>query len=189
MMTLWVDAFETLAIFGIVTVLFYSVYTEPKYKLQSCPETLQDNQPGDVDTSVSTMDRVGAELEGSINTSESTNPASQPPASAFKAISNKVDFTPTFSKCFISYGLFIGAFAILDFIADVLRLMNWHVFGHLSMAMNVIVGIVFLPIWLLIFAKQLPEATSRFERTQRWEGMIGNGDDETSGLMRKGEAA
>lgn len=34
-MLLWVDAFESLAVFGIVAVFFFSIGTEPKHRLVS----------------------------------------------------------------------------------------------------------------------------------------------------------
>jgi len=174
-MTLWVDAFETLAFFGITSVFFYSVAKEPKYRVKSSAmleETI-----------------VGIELEGSDNSVSSAKPCSspQPPAAAFAAVSLKVPCKPSFNKCFIYYGLVIGVFSLLDFIADVLRFVNWKVFGSLSMAMNILVGVFLLPIWLLCLARQLPLVTERFERSQRWAEIRSEGDDgERTSLVIKG---
>lgn len=172
-MTLWVDAFETLAMFGIVSILFYSVATEPKYKIKSVE--------GDFDDTRSDMDRIGVELE-EFGSTRRLN-FNEPPASAFSH--TKIPIPRTFNKCFLYYGLFIGGLCIIDFIADVLRFVNWMVFGRIAMAINVVVGVILLPIWLLIFAKQLPIATERFERMQhRYEMM--DEDAEKPSLIGKG---
>ena len=172
-MILWVDAFETLAMFGIVSILFYSVATEPKYKTKSVE--------GDFDDTRSDMDRIGVELE-EFGSTRRLN-FNEPPASAFSH--TKIPIPRTFNKCFLYYGLFIGGLCIIDFIADVLRFVNWMVFGRLAMAINVVVGVILLPIWLLIFAKQLPIATERFERMQhRYEMM--DEDAEKTSLIGKG---
>jgi hypothetical protein len=181
-MTVWVDAFESLAMFGIVYLLFFSVSTESKYKTKRSSDRIPDDQGLDLDDS-DNMDRIGVELDAISN--PDTN---QPPTSAFNGVSPKVEIPPTFNKCFINYGLFIGAISIIDFVADVLRFVNWKVFGRLAMAINVVVGVVLLPIWLLIFAKQLPAATERFERMQQWDEMM-DGDTEQTALVDKGQTA
>lgn len=179
-MILWVDAFETLAMFGIVMTLYYSVSLEPKYKSKRMSNTGEDESAG-LDGSDS-MDRIGVELD------TISNPDSTPPSKAFNDLSSKVAIPATFNKCFINYGLFLGAVSIIDFIADVLRFVNWMAFGRIAMALNVIVGVILLPIWLLIFAKQLPIATERFEKMQRWDDIMDDEDEKTA-LVGNGTAA
>jgi hypothetical protein len=175
-MILWVDAFETLTMFGIVTVIYYSVSSEPKYHSKRSSGTVEDESAG-LDGSDS-MDRIGVEMD------TISNPDSTPPLAAFNGLSSKVAISSTFNKCFINYGLFLGAVSVIDFIVDVLRFANWKVFGRISIAINVIVGAILLPIWLLIFAKQLPVATERFENKQRWDE-----EDEKTSLLGRGTAA
>lgn len=165
-MTLWVDAFETLAMFGIFTVMYYSVAAEPKFKIGGAGRET-GSQQNTRDSSAPIVDIVDSDFH--------SEPADVP---------NKIAIKPTFDKCFLYFGLFIGFLSILNFVADVLRFRNWFLFGHLSMAMSIIVGVVFLPVWLLVFAKQLPEATERFERVQRWEGVVQNAESETSELIQ-----
>ena len=173
-MILWVDAFETLAMFGIVTVLYYSVSSEPKFKNRPT-NVIQDDQSAGNDS----LDRLEVEID------TTTNPdGNKPPTSAFETI--KVPIEPTFNKCFTYYGLFIGATSLVDFVADVLRFVNWKLFGRIAMAINVVVGVILLPIWLLIFARQLPAATEKFEKMQRWDEIV---DEERTSLVGKGHAA
>ncbi|KAL7515565.1 hypothetical protein ACHAXN_012725 [Cyclotella atomus] len=166
-MILWVDAFETLIMFGIVTAIYYSVSSEPSPRSSG---TVEDESAG---LGSDSMDRIGVELD------TISNPDSTPPSKAFNDLSSKVAIHTTFNKCFINYGLFLGAVSIIDFIMDVLRFVNWKVFGSLSMALNVIIGVILLPVWLLIFAKQLPVATEKFENMQQWEE-----EDEKRSLVR-----
>lgn len=166
-MILWVDAFETLIMFGIVTVIYYSVSSELSPRSSG---TVEDESAG---LGSDSMDRIGVELD------TISNPDSTPPSKAFNDLSSKVAIHTTFNKCFINYGVFLGAVSIIDFIMDVLRFVNWKVFGSLSMALNVIIGVILLPVWLLIFAKQLPVATEKFENMQQWEE-----DDEKRSLVR-----
>ena len=181
-MTLWVDAFETLAMFGIVSVLHYSVSSEPKFK-NTRSNAAQEDPSVDSD-SFNRLEAVEAlEVELDTTTSNHSNP-NNPPNSVFESI--KVPIQPTFNKCFTYYGLFIGVISLIGFIADVLRFVNWHLYGRIAMAIQIVVGVILLPIWLLIFARQLPVATEKFERIQRWGEIV---DGERIALVDKAHAA
>lgn len=194
---IWIDAFEALAIFGIVVVLFYSIYTEDKFRvnLNSMPAKVEksssiivqnDDKADAASGGASTSGVIGdTELSGSTYRSDS-NQTPPPPSSAFAATSSKIPIKPTFNKCFAWYGLFVGLLAILDFLADVLRFVDWKLFGRIAMATNVLLGVIFLPVWLLCLAAQLPAATARFEREERRAGIVGHSvGDETAALMGK----
>ena len=86
-------------------------------------------------------------------------------------MTTEVPVQATFSKCLANYGLFVGLLALLDFVADLLRFVNWPLFGRMAMIMNILLGVIFLPVWLLCLARELPSATERFERE---EGRVGN---------------
>lgn len=172
---LWIDAFEALALFGITVVLFYSVATEPKFKVKRSSSIVIESEDG---TPGSSASDTWSDADAS--------PSSAPPSSAFAAVSSKIPVKPTFSKCFAWYGLFVGLLAILDFLADVLRFVNWGLFGRMAMATNALLGVIFLPIWLLCLASQLPAATERFEREERRASIVSsNVDDERSALTGK----
>lgn len=175
-MTLWIDAFESLALFGIVALIFYSVMAEPKYKMKrSASQSIVVNGESSED------DGADAASGTSGSTASTTAPAStSPPQSAFAAVSTKVPIKPTFTKCFAWFGLFIGTLAIVDFLADVLRFVDWKFFGRIAMATNVLLGAIFLPIWLLCLARQLPMATERFEREEKRAGILSGGDETAS---------
>ncbi|KAK1739456.1 hypothetical protein QTG54_009999 [Skeletonema marinoi] len=185
-MLLWIDSFEALAIFGIVVIIWYSVGLEPKFK--SVKRSLS------VDTGVvaSSPESENAiiiedEAEESLDDDSQEVPTTQqPPSSAFAAVSatTKVAVKPTFTKCFTYYGLFVGFLSAIDFVAAVLRFINWPLFGRIAMVTQTLVGVIFLPIWLLIFAKQLGRATDSFEREeQRRVHLDGCTDDEVTGLL------
>ena len=132
-----------------------------------------------------TTEEIDQSLEESLADSQ-VSPTQQPPSSAFAAVSTsaKVEVKPTFTKCFTYYGLFVGLLSAIDFVATVLRFINWPLFGKIAMATQVLVGVIFLPIWLLIFAKQLGSATNRFEREEQRKILLdGCSDDEVAGLL------
>lgn len=194
-MLLWIDAFEALALFGIVVVMFYSISSEPKFRTKrtaASQSIVVNSESEDVGAdaasgsaaSTSTSGVVGdTELSGTVYRSDS-KPSSTPPPSAFAAVSSKVAVKPTFTKCFAYYGLFVGLLALVDFVADVLRFINWPLFGRIAMATNILLGVVFLPIWLLCLARQLPVATERFEREGKRDATILDaGEDEMAKLL------
>ena len=168
-MLLWIDAFEALALLGIVIVIFYSVASEPKFKVKRSSSIVVENEDNADAASGSGTSVVSAE------TGLSATGSATPPPSAFASVTSKIPVKPTFTRCFTYYGLFVGLLAMLDFLADVLRFVNWKLFGRIAMATNALLGVVFLPIWLLILAKQLPEATDRFERESKRENIVLNG--------------
>lgn len=203
-LVLWIDAFEALALFGIVTVLYYSVVTEPVNRNASLHSSAPSDSAfrNDGDDSVTSADSGAVEGEfanGVItDASETSLSSSPPPAAAFAAVpatqSSTTMTTRTFSKSFIRYGVFVGLIALLDFLADVLRFMNWRVFGTMGMALNILLGCVLLPIWLLCLGRQLPMATERFERAERRRSVlldrvvasVSSSKEEAVGLMNKG---
>lgn len=156
-MLLWIDAFESLALFGIVSVIFYSIETEPRFEVKRRND---DAAPAIV-------------VENTWN-EDDASPSSGAAAGAAGGTTTKVPVKPTFSQCFAIYGLFVGLLALLDFVADVCRFVNWSVFGRMAMAMNLVLGVFLLPIWLLVLAKELPAATARYEREESQVGMLVN---------------
>jgi len=185
-MLLWIDSFEALAIFGIVIIIWYSVGLEPKFK--SVKRSLSVDT-GVVASSPASENAIIIEDEAEESPdddSQEVPSTQQPPSSAFAAVSatTKVAVKPTFTKCFTYYGLFVGFLSAIDFVAAVLRFINWPLFGRIAMVTQTLVGVIFLPIWLLIFAKQLGRATDSFEREeQRRVHLDGCTDDEVTGLL------
>lgn len=175
-MVLWVDAFEAMALFGIVVVMFYSVTTEQTFSnVNILVDDAATNNANDIsadDDALNTEEFSGSVHDSASSCSQepSSSRSSTPPPSAFHARLSSQSMPaiqPTFTKCFANFGLFIGFLALLDFFADVLRFINWHIFGKLALATNILIGVVFLPTWLLILARQLPAATERLEREGR----------------------
>jgi len=187
-MLLWIDSFEALTIFGIVIIIWYSVGLEPKFKVVKRSLSVETGVVAGSPESESIIIEDEDEREESlVGDSQVVAPTTQqPPSSAFDAVSasSKVELKPTFTKCFTYYGLFVGFLSVIDFVAAVLRFINWPLFSKIAMATQILVGVIFLPIWLLMFGKQLGRATDNFEREeQRRISLDGCTDDEVTGLL------
>mmetsp|Transcript_22002 Transcript_22002/g.46300 ORF Transcript_22002/g.46300 Transcript_22002/m.46300 type:complete len:368 (-) Transcript_22002:219-1322(-) len=195
-MLLWVDAFEALTFFGIVVILFYSVSTERTIIKQTLDSerSRAENDNKSISVDGESSSDVGDEDESTTRQRQKKPHSSTPPLSAFAAVSGNTSTTliivkPSFTKRFVYFGLLIGIISLVDFIADVLRFVNWKLFERIAMATNIIVGVILLPIWLLCLAWQLPGATERFERAEGRAKILldryGNG--EGAGLISKGD--
>jgi hypothetical protein len=188
-MLLWIDSFEALAIFGIVVIIWYSVGMEPKFKLVQRSSLSVDTGVVAANNIPESENVIAMEEteERSLDDDSQEPTTQQPPSSAFAAVSSstKVEVKPTFTKCFTYFGLFVGLLSLIDFVATVLRFINWPLFSRIAMVTQVLVGIICLPIWLLIFAKQLGRATDSFERVEqrRIHHLDGCTDDEVAGLL------
>ena len=182
-LSLWIDSFEALAFFGIVATIFHSVVREPRFKTKKSSGIIVSEGENGLENEVGADAVSGGGLAA---TGEDGASSSSPPQSAFASVTTKVAVKPTFSACFVWFGLFVGFLCWVSFLADVLRFVNWKIFGRLAMAMDGVLGIFFLPIWLLMLAKQLPAATERFEREEKRVSVLLNAlEDETAAL--KGE--
>mmetsp|Transcript_21670 Transcript_21670/g.31006 ORF Transcript_21670/g.31006 Transcript_21670/m.31006 type:complete len:252 (-) Transcript_21670:710-1465(-) len=189
-MLLWIDSFEALMIFGIVIIIWYSVGLEPKYKSvkRSSLSVETGVVAGSSESQSIIIENDEDETEESVgDDSQGVAPTTQqPPSSAFEAVSEytKVEVKPTFTKCFTYYGLFVGFLSAIDFVAAVLRFINWPLFSKIAMATQILVGVIFLPIWLLIFAKQLGRATDSFEREEQRRIRLDDcTEEEVAGLL------
>jgi hypothetical protein len=181
-MLLWIDAFESLAILGIVSIMFYSVETEPRFAYG--PIVGGNGTP-----STSSPSPIVVEEEDDGGESSPSSAGTIIDAST-EGTKSKVPVEPTFSSAFVTYGLLVGLLALLDFVADVLRFVDWSLFGRIERAMNVALGCVFLPLWLLCLARELPRATERYEveegRVKTMANSIANGE-RTALVRNEGE--
>jgi len=121
-MILWIDAFEALAFFGITFIIFYSSATEPKFRTKRSASILAESEDSADAASGSSA------LVSDSGVSNGATPSSPPPSKAFGH--TKVPLKPTFSKCFARYGVFVGFLALIDFFADILRFVDWQLFGR-----------------------------------------------------------
>jgi len=159
-------------------VIFYSVASEPKFKARKSSITAFENEDS---TDAASGGLVSTEVD------EGAPPSSSPPSMAFTSVTTNVPVEPTFSKCFVWYGLFVGLLAIVDFLADVLRFVNWRIFGRVAIATNTLLGVFFLPVWILCLAQQLAAATEHFEREEmRVTALLGDRKDEIASLKADG---
>lgn len=77
-----------------------------------------------------------------------------------------VDST-TFGCCWNSLGLFIALLSLLDFVAEVLRLDGFQLFGTVAFVYSFFNRLIFLPIWLIMLGCKLPYAAMKLnEHTQ-----------------------
>ena len=158
---LWVDAFEAIALFGVTVLLFYSVRTEPRFRVRREPSIIIDSSEDTPDASTTEADEMANET-----------PPSPQPKTAFSSGTARVTLAPTFKRPFIYYGLFVGVLSLADFVFDILRFLDWMLFGSLAATFQLVLGVVLLPIWLLCLARQLPQATERFEGEMRTRDLL-----------------
>merc|ERR1712087_42040 len=59
------------------------------------------------------------------------------------------------------FGVVIGFISILDFVAEVLRLQNWVMWSVGAAAATFANRVIFLPLWLLVLSRRLPEAIEK----------------------------
>ena len=162
-MLLWVDAFESLAVFGIVAAMHFSIGTEPRHRLVSgAKEQSAGGSASDIArVTVQPTFRRRFVSEWQMKVS-SQRPRTTPKLTELTSLGTSQAY----------YGLFVGVLALLNFIFDVLRFVDWRSFGNLALLLQVTVRVIFLPIWLLCLARQLPVATERYEEEQRRHDMM-----------------
>jgi len=64
----------------------------------------------------------------------------------------------TFGACWNSLGLFIGLLSILDFVAEILRLDGFQIFGPIAFWYGAVNRLLLMPLWLIILGFRLPYA-------------------------------
>ena len=68
-----------------------------------------------------------------------------------------------FSIWWNALGLAIGIFSLLDFITEILRVVDFRVFSRLAFYYAAVNRLVFLPVWLLLLGWKLPQALAQLE--------------------------
>jgi hypothetical protein len=63
-----------------------------------------------------------------------------------------------FGRKWACFGLCIGVLCMVDFAADVARFVSWRFFEKLALAISILNTVLFIPLWLLELARQLPKA-------------------------------
>ena len=69
----------------------------------------------------------------------------------------QVDST-TFGACWNALGLFVALFSLLDFVAEILRLVGFSTFGKIAFWYSSVNRLLLLPGWLLMLGCRLPVA-------------------------------
>lgn len=72
----------------------------------------------------------------------------------------------TFGGCWNSLGLFIGLLCLLDFIAEVLRLDGFALFGNIAFWYAAVNRLLLIPLWLLILGCRLPYAAMKLNEIE-----------------------
>lgn len=70
-----------------------------------------------------------------------------------------------FGKGWAFFGVLIACLNVFDIAAEILRFVNWNVFGHVAMYISSANQIVFFPIWLVWMGVQLAAAPRFFQNT------------------------
>lgn len=71
--------------------------------------------------------------------------------------------TTSFGVCWNALGLFIGLLSLLDYLAAVLRLKGFQLFGVIALGYTLINRVILLPIWIIMFARRLPNARMKLD--------------------------
>jgi len=69
----------------------------------------------------------------------------------------------SFGKLWSQFSLLISTLCWFDFLAEVLRLVDWVYFSRLATGVSIVNTLLFLPIWLLVLGLHLPAARAQFE--------------------------
>jgi hypothetical protein len=73
----------------------------------------------------------------------------------------RVNDSVTFGACWNSMGLFIALLSLLDFVAEILRLDGFKIFGQIAFWYAAANRLILLPIWLLMLGSRLPYAAMK----------------------------
>jgi len=92
----------------------------------------------------------------------------------------RVHDASSFGACWNSIGLFIALLSLLDFIAEILRLDGFQLFGQIAFWYAAANRLVLLPLWLIILGCRLPYASMKLTQ-QRPEQ---NGDTTTGSELQ-----
>jgi len=95
----------------------------------------------------------------------------------------------SFGKKWAGLGLVISFFCLFEFVADIMRFMNWHWYMRVSIVISIFNSVIALPIWLLILSAQLPSVRYHFERSkaeQESSSNVQNASDEINGIKEGG---
>ena len=96
-----------------------------------------------------------------------------------------------FSRIWNALGLFIGFLSLLDFITEILRIVNFNVFSRIAFVYGTMNRLVFLPVWLLLLGWNLPYALIDLEskkHTNKNDDDTGSIDDCTGKTLTADEA-
>lgn len=77
----------------------------------------------------------------------------------------RVKDSVTFGACWNSLGLFIGLLSILDFVAEVLRLDGFKLFGPIAFWYAIVNRCILIPLWLIILGLRLPYAAIKLNES------------------------
>jgi hypothetical protein len=84
----------------------------------------------------------------------------------------RVHDSVTFGACWNSMGLFIALLSLLDFVAEVLRLDSFKLFGNIAFWYAAVNRLVMIPIWLLMLGSRLPYATMKLNEMATTEAVV-----------------
>jgi hypothetical protein len=72
--------------------------------------------------------------------------------------------TTTFGACWNALGLFCGLMCLLDFVAEILRLEGYRMFGQIAFWYSSVNRLLLIPTWLLLLGCRLPVASVKLNQ-------------------------
>mmetsp|Transcript_50179 Transcript_50179/g.60362 ORF Transcript_50179/g.60362 Transcript_50179/m.60362 type:complete len:290 (-) Transcript_50179:255-1124(-) len=97
-LAMWVDAFEWIALTGVLTIIFFSTRSQWK---------------------------------------------------------DQTNLTPSFGLKWSRFGFFIGFLCFFDFLANILRIVEFRRFNRIALGITIVNMLIFFPVWLIIMGMQL----------------------------------
>lgn len=71
-----------------------------------------------------------------------------------------------FGNCWNSVGLFLGLMCLLDFVTEILRVVDYRVFSQLALWYGTVNRLILLPFWLIVLGMRLPIALRKIEEAE-----------------------
>jgi hypothetical protein len=92
----------------------------------------------------------------------------------------RVHDSVTFGACWNSMGLFIALLSLLDFVAEVLRLDGFKIFGQIAFWYAAANRLVLLPLWLLMLGSRLPYAAMKLNEPSNEQPIVIDAQNENT---------
>jgi len=93
---------------------------------------------------------------------------------------------PIFGGCQHNLCLFVALLSVLDFVAEILRIDGFRLFGQVPFWYAIVNRLLFIPTWLVLLGRRLPLAASKLQQMGGGAGAFGgpsSANENRSGVM------